>query len=873
MTTLIQDLRYGLRTLLHNPAFAIVSVLTLALGIGANTAIFSVVNAVLLRPLPYPNAPRLVWITHVIPDLKAELAAGADYLDWREQNHSFDNMAAYDESASFNLAGRGRPERLVGASVTSTFFATLGVKPILGRPFTVEEDLPGGGNVAIITNGFWKRRLNSDPHVIGQTLSLNDQTYTIVGVMPPAFRFPGNSAAELLTPLALNVAHERLRMQMRIVRIVGLLKPTVTAAQARQDLDLISQRSQPQSPPPTGALPQRLPERRPAGLPLPPAGSGGMQMAFRAGGPGSPGAPSGTSGVPPPGAAPFGKIPRLELKIIPLQQQLVGTVRVALLVLLGAVGLVLLIACANVANLMVTRASLRSREIGVRVALGAGRWRLGRQLLTESVLLSTLGGVLGLILATWGVRTIVAVTPPSIAGDIFRLVNVKIDAWVLGFTLLVAVLTGILFGLAPAAAALKPDLCNALKEGSGSSPAAAGNRLRGAFVVLQCGLALVLLTSAGLLLKSFYRLLQVDPGFRAEKVLTLAIRLPETRYPWLSPQTGAFFKRLLERVETLPSVSSAGLTDSLPLTHYSMLMRGINIEGGPPQPPNADPVTAFMAVSRDYFHTMGIALLKGREFSEADVAGGSGDSPNVLMVNETMARHYWPGEDPVGRRLSMVVPGHGQGQATVVGVVADVRHEGLEAEVQPEIYRPYLRSPMNIMALAVRTSADPTQVVNAIRQAVWALDSEQPVYDVSTMEERLSESVAPRRFNLLLLGIFAVLALGLAAVGIYGVMSYAVTARTHEIGVRMALGASGSAVLKLVVGGAVKLAFLGVVVGIFAALAVTRLISSLLYQTRATDIGTFTSVSLLLLAVAFLAAYIPARRATKVDPMVALRYE
>jgi predicted permease len=891
METLAQDLRYGLRQLRRNPGFTMVAVLTLALGIGANTAIFSVVNAVLIRPLPYPHASRLTWISQEIRELKAEIAAGADYLDWREQNHTFDDMAAYDESGSFNLTGRGRPERVVGALVSASFFSTLGVQPRVGRAFTVEEDRPGAPKVAVITYGFWKRRLGSDPHVLGQRLSLNGESYTVTGVMPASFRFPGNSTAELLLPLALNPERERQRQMMRIVRVVGLLKPDVTVARAREDLNLISERNRPKSGP--GQATQAVRGPAPANAPAPPGRAlvapapSSLQHSIT---------PSSGSNVlggtapsqpatPPPGRAhasqvtsrgqgpgmlgpPPRMMPHFELKVVPLQEHLVGAMRVALMILLGAVGLVLLIACANVANLLVTRASLRSREIAVRAALGAGRARLVRQLLTESVLLSSLGGGLGLVLATWGVRAIIGITPARVAGDIFRPVDVRIDATVLGFTTFVSIVTGILFGLAPAFTVLKADLSCSLKEGSGPSLAIGGNRVRGAFVVLQCALALVLLAGAGLLLKSFYRLLRVDPGFSAEKVLTMVIQLPEMRYPMRSPQAAGFFDQLLKRAETLPSVSSAGVTSSLPLTGYNSLMAGIEIEGRAPQPPGADPVIAVMAISADYLRTMGIPVIKGRAFSDADAAG----SPKVVLVNETMARHFWPDRDPLGRRVGMGARESPQ-EATIVGVVADVRHEGLTGDVRPQMYQPYLQAPWNSMSLALRTAADPTQVVNAIRQAVWSLDSEQPVYDVSTMEQRLSDSVAPRRFNLVFLGTFAGLALALAGVGIYGVMSYTVTARTHEIGVRMALGAARGDVLKLVVGQAVALAVLGVAVGIVAAFGVTRLISSLLYETRATDLVTFAAVSLILLVVAFLAAFIPARRATLVDPMLALRHE
>ncbi len=859
----VQDVRYGLRMLAKNPGFTAVAVLTLALGIGANTAIFTVVNTVLLRPLPYPHSDRIVWVTQEIRTMHAEIAGGPDYLDWRDQNRSFERMAAYQEQGSVNLTGSARPERVSAAQVSASFFSTLGLEPIFGRSISEDEDRPGGQKVAVITSGFWRRYFASNPHVLGHTINLDGSPYTVVGVMPASFRFPGNSRIELLLPLALDAQRERLRMQMTIVRVIGLLKAGVTLAQARADLAAISGRNRPESGA-VGPMPAASPSEA-TGAPAPSGPQMVIMAAPESGHEPAP-RPPGTGGETEQigGSGPVRMMPSIELKLIPLHDELVGSLRPALLILLGAVTLVLLIACANVANLLLARSSVRSREIAIRAALGAGRWRLFRQLLAESVLLGVCGGVLGLIFAFWGVGAVVALTPTSVVGDLFRLVKVGVDASVLGFALLTSVLTGIIFGLAPAVITTKPDLNESLKEGARASTVSLHrSRLRSALVVVELSLALVLFAGAGLLIKSFVRLLLVDPGFQPERVLTLAINLTESKYATGSQQA-AFFKQLVERVQSLPGVQVAGLSDSLPFADYSVMITGLNPEGRVPQSPGTDPVVPVLSISPNYFRALGMRMLGGRPFSESDTAA----APKVAVVNETLARHFWPNQDPVGRRLT-----GGPNLLTVAGVVADTHHNGLAEKAEPELYLPFLQSPQSGMNLAIRTAADPTSIVNAVRAQVAASDPEQPVYDVTTMEQRLAESLSPRRFNMLLLSAFALLALVLAGVGIYGVMSYSVVQRTHEIGIRTALGARREDMLKLVVGQGFKLTLVGLGIGIAGALAMTRFLASLLYGVKPSDPLTFIAVSLILTATALLACYIPARRATKVDPMVALRYE
>ncbi|HEV2381042.1 MAG TPA: ABC transporter permease [Terriglobia bacterium] len=945
--TLLQDVRYGLRQLRRNPGFALVAGLTLALGIGANTAIFSVVNAVVLRPLPYPHSDRLVWIAEVIPALKAELASGGDYVDWKDQNHTLQRLAAYDESADFNLTGRGTPARVHGAYVTANFFATLGVDPQIGRGFTAQEDQPNGPHVAVLMHSYWQQYFGSDPHMLGQTINLDNVPYTVIGVMPASFRFPGDSEAQLLVPLALNAAEQRLRSGIqRLVRIVGRLKPGVSLAAARSDLDEIRKRAEASGfggpmrvstggpgpapggepgpnlapprgstfriatsgPPPSpnasdnvvfppGSAPGNASSAASAGPPLvertapvqrsgraprnlqpgaaPPArpGSVGPTAAGQnrqiSAGPGRP------AGGPPPGD--LKGPPPSELKVVPLAEHLAGNLRPAMLTLLGVVGLVLLIACANVANLMLTRASARSREVAVRAVLGAGRWRLVRQLLAESVILSLVGGLAGLLLAAWGVAVMTRFIPSDVGGGILSVAHPHVDGTVLIFVLAVSVLTGVLFGLAPAIAVTRSDLAESLKEAA--PVASAGFRrgwLRSALAVVEISLALVLLIGAGLLIKSFYRVLSVDPGFAPERVLTLNLSLTDASFPTAQQKT-QFFSEVLRRVEALPGVRSVGLCDSLPLSPYRvrLMMSLERLTGRATLSRSQTVMMSRITVSPGYFYTLGIPVLEGRTFTDHD----DEHAQKVAVVNETLARHLWAGEDPRSQQIPLM-----GGMLTVVGVVGNTRHEGLSQDIEGEIYVPYLQqsdpgsnvagtSSGDSMQLAVRTASDPTSLVSAVRAQVMAVDSAVPIYHVGTMEQTLSDSLAPRRFNMLLLGIFAGIALALATVGIYGVMAFSVTQRTHEIGIRMALGAERSNVLGLIVKQGLGLTLAGIIIGVGGALALTRFLSSFLYGVCTTDVATFALVSVVLLLVSILASYIPARRATKVDPMVALRCE
>jgi predicted permease len=850
----IADVRYALRMLRKNPGFTVVAVLTLALGIGANTAIFSVVNAVVLRPLPYSHSDRLVWIAESIPALKSEAATGGDYVDWKDQNHTLDRIAAYDTvyrgslsegaggagSADFNLTGRGTPARVHGAFVSASFFATMGLEPQLGRAFTENEDQPSGSHVVLLTHSFWQQDFGSDAHVLGQTVNLDAAPYTVIGVMPASFRFPGDSDAQILLPLALNQASERLRIAQRHVRIIGRLKPGVSLAAARADLDEIRKRAQA------------------AGAPILDGGGGRQGRAMPAPRRGGRGGQLRPDHSGPPDMAP----PASELKVVPLAEHLAGNLRPAMLTLLGAVGLVLLIACANVANLMLTRASSRTREVAVRAVLGAGRWRLVRQLLVESVTLAVAGGMAGLLLAAWGVDVIARLIPAGAGGGILAVAAPKVDGNVLLFALAASIFTGILFGLAPAVTVTRSDLAEGLKEGAQvASPGGRRGWLRGALAVSELSLALVLLIGAGLLIKSFYRLLQVNPGFAPERVLTMDLSLTDTRYP-SRQQKSEFFSQVLGRVESLPGVRSAALADSLPLSPYQgfLMMSPNQLLPRAALSSSTTVMVSRLEVSPGYFSTLRIPVLQGRTFTDHD----DERAPKVAVVNEAVARQFWPAEDPIGKQLANL---------TVVGVVGNARHEGLSQETEAEFYVPYLQSPANSMQLAVRTAADPDSMVSAVRAGIGDVDPDQPLYHVSTLQQVLSESLAPRRFNMLLLGIFAGIALALATVGIYGVMAFSVTERTHEIGIRMALGAERGNVLRLIVRQGLRLTLLGVILGIAGAWALTSFLASFLFGIAPRDPATFALVSVALVAVSILACYIPARRATRVDPMVALRYE
>jgi len=790
-----------------------------------------VVEAVLIRPLPYPDSGRLIWISRVLPAIHARLVASTDYVAWLEENKTLAGICALDAPQSFNLTGRGAAQRVPGALVSENFFSTLGVQPALGRTFTAAEDRPGGHPVVLLSYSFWRRQFSGDGNVLGQSLTLDKQIYTIIGVMPKSFRFPGNPETELIAPLALNPAAPAPgELRIELVYVIARLKPRVTIAQAAADLESISQRLHPDDA----------------------AGAGAAHAS---------------GGATSPPVRMFNPFEHGQMEVLPLHRELVGDVRPALLILLAAVGLVLLIACANVANLTLARASARVKEIALRAALGASRSRLWRQLLTESVILGCVGGLLGLLLAYVGVRLIVAYTPAKVAGNIFQLVTIGIDSSVLLYALAVSVLTGVVFGLAPALTGSKPDLNQTLKE-SGQLLAFSPRRnlLRSVLVVMEVSLSLVLLVGAGLLMKSFYRLWAVDPGFRSDQVLTFAVELTESKYPQ-GTQQAAFFQQLLGRLRTLPGVKAAGLCNSLPLSRRQRMVIGLRFQGQPARPSDQVQSIPSISVSPDYFRAMGIPIIQGRPFTVHDDA----EAPKVAILNQTMAREFFFNENPIGKR--MVTGQSANDIATVVGVVGDVRNRGLDAQPQAAFFVPFSQEPDSTMEVALLTAVEPASMAAAVAEAVAAIDPEQPVFNISTMDERLAASVAPRRFNLLLLGSFALLALLLAGVGIYGVVSYAVVQRTHEVGVRMALGAKRRDVLKLIVAQGMVLLIVGIGLGLIGSFLLTRFLASLLYGVRPTDSPTFAAVSLLLAAVAIVACYIPARRATKVDPMVALRYE
>jgi putative ABC transport system permease protein len=807
METIIQDVRFGLRMLTKNPGFTVVAVIALALGIGANSAIFSVVNTVLLRPLPYKDPERLVMVfeddsRHGYP---RDTPAPANYIDWRDQNKVFEGMAAIAE-LSFNLTGVGEPERLDGRRVSASLFPILGVEPQLGRRFTPEEDQPGENHVVILSHALWQRRFGSDAGVIGKTITMNGYSFAVVGVMPPSFQFPSRDD-QFWIPIAFTQA-EAGRRGSHFLQVVARMKPGVTLGQAQAEMSAIATRLQQQYPADNVDL----------------------------------------------GAV-----------VVPLHEQLVGNIKTALLVLLGAVGFVLLVACANVANLLLARAAGRQKEIATRVALGASRLRLIRQFLTESVLLAAIGGATGLLLSVWGVRLLKAFIPPNIS----QAKEITVDVKVLVFTLLISLLTGLVFGLAPATQATNINLNETLKEGGRDSAAGSrGNRIRGVLVVSEVALSLILLIGAGLLINSFLRLRRVDPGFHTDNLLTMSVTLPAQKYPDRARRS-AFYAEMISRVEALPGVRSAAVTSQIPLIKQGDT-GSITIEGRPAPQPGQQFMAAIRIVSPHYFPTMGIQLLRGRLFGDQDRA----DSPAVAVISDAMARRFWPGEDPTGKRICPGKPETPEDWVTIVGVVNDVRQFGLDADLKPQMYLTYQQSGyFSPRHLVVGTNVEPNSLASAVRGAVWGIDKDQPVSNISTMEEVLAESIGRQRFSTLLLGVFGVLALVLAAVGIYGVMSYSVAQRTHEIGIRMALGAQTRDVLKLAVGQGLKLIMIGVGVGLAASAVLTRVMSSLLFGVSSTDPATFVVISLVLVSAGVLASYIPARRATKVDPMIALRYE
>jgi predicted permease len=818
--TLIQDLRYGARMLMKSPGFTFVAVLTLALGIGANTAIFSVVNGVLLRQLPYEEPERLalIWEKFSSWGLGQAPISASEFTDYRNQTHSFSSLAAFD-TADFNLTGGDLPERVSGAQVSAGLFPLLGVKPQLGRAFSAEENEPGRDNVVLLSHGLWRRRFGADPGIIGRTLSLSDRSYTVIGVMPPSFQFPMSlfvikgvtftQPAELWTPVTFSADRLKARAS-RSLGVIGRLKPGVTLTQAGAEVQAIAYRMR-----------QQYPES------YPPEGWGAYAVS--------------------------------------LHEQIVGRMRLPLLALLGAVSLVLLIACANVASLLLARSTVRRKEIAVRASLGASRRRIIRQLLTESLLLAFCGGGLGLLIALWGTDQLVSLSAQTLP----RMKEVGLDGRVLGFTLAISILTGLVFGLMPVIEASKLDLNAVLKEGGRRATVSPGQRrLRSLIVAAEFALALTLLIGAGLLSRSFWRLQNVSPGFEPENVLTFQLSLPWKSYPG-SQYVSAFFQQAIARIAHLPGVKAVGAASILPLSG-SNSDEGFVIEGRPLRDLNDVSDEEFRVVTPDYFRAMGIPLIKGRFFNDADKA----DAPGVTIINQAFAERHFRGEDPVGKRLTRDDPrGSNVNWITIVGVVGDVRHSGLNVEAKPEFYIPHLQETRSSMTLAARVAADPASLSAAIRHEIRGLDAQLPVYNLRSMERIVDESVAAQRLSTLLIGGFAALALILAAIGIYGVMSYAVAQHTHEIGIRIALGARTPDVLKLVVTQGMKPALAGVAIGLAVSFGLTRLIRNLLFDVSATDPTTFVAITLVLTAIGLLACWIPARRATKVDPAVALRAE
>jgi putative ABC transport system permease protein len=800
MQTLFQDLRYGARMLLKNPGFSLIAVLTLSLGIGANVAIFSVVNAVLIQPLPFAEPDRLVWVWGNIRNGGNRASVSPlDYLDYRAQNTTFEQFAATRTVPTFtNLTGSGEPERLEARLVTGNFFQALGVNAALGRTFLPENEKSGSERVVVLSHGLWQRRFGGDPSIIGKTLTFEGRKYEVIGVTPPSFEFPQN--AELWAPMSFDVAPEMRQRSAHFLRPVGRLKPGVTLAQAQADMDAIARR-----------LEEQYPE-------------------------------SNTG---------------WNLRMVPLRDQLVGNIRPTLQVLFGAVGFVLLIACANVANLSLVRAATRQKEVAVRMALGAGRLRIVRQMLTESMLLSLAGGALGVILAAWGVELIVAFSGNNIPST----AQVAVDRVALGFTLGVSLLTGLLFGLAPALQVTRPRLVETLKDGGkGAGQSASRNRTRNLLVVFETAIAMVLLIGAGLLVRSYIRLQQVNPGFDAANVMTTRINLSIGKYN--SPEkAGAFWAQLQERLSALPGVEAVGMITELPLSGQPN-DAPFTVEGRPPVAPNQRFGADFRRVNQDYLRSMRIPLLRGRGFSEQEVR----QSAKVVLISETLANGVFPNEEPLGKRLLF-----DRTPFEIIGVVGDIRHRTLEAAPFATMYLPTLAT--GSMNLTIRATGDPMSLAASARREARSIDPDQPLATVRTMERVLSESVAAPRYRTWLLGLFAAVALILAGVGIYGVISYTVAQRTHEIGVRLALGAQTADVLKLVVGHGIKLALAGALLGLGGALALTRLVRTMLFGVSATDPLTFAMIALILMLVALLACWIPARQATKVDPMVALRYE
>lgn len=802
MDTLFRDIRYGIRSLAKRPGFTAVALIALALGIGANTAIFSLVNAVLLRPLPFAEPDRLVWMFGNVRNATNRASVSPlDFLDYRKQNTTFEEFAAQlSIPINLNLTGNGEPQRLSAAAVTGNYFQTLGARAAMGRTFQLENETPGREQVAVLSYALWQKQFGADPNIVNKTFILDGKKIEVMGVMPQDFNFPQN--AELWIPINFDSSPDLKQRKAHFMRPIGKLKPGVTIAQAQADTDIIAQRLEEQYPDSNKGW---------------------------------------------------------NLRLVSLREQLVGNTRPTLLLLFGAVGFVLLIACANVANLLLVRAATREREIALRTALGAGRFRIVRQMITESVLLSLVGGTLGALLAIWGVDLLVTLS----AGSIPATAHVRIDATVLLFTFLISVITGVLFGLAPALRTMRLNLSESLKEGGRTgSEGGKRNRTRSVLVVLESAVAVVLLIGAGLLIRSLIQLQNTKPGFDAHNVLTMRVDLSREKYG--TPEKAAnFFTQLESRLGGLAGVESVGFVTELPLSGQPNDMP-FAVEGRPPVAINESLDADYRRVNQHYFKALRIPLLRGRNFTPQEVQ----QSAKVLVISELLASQVFANEEPIGKRLIMM---SGKEPWEIIGIVGDVLHRGLEGRPFPAMYMPTYQTGWT--NLVIRTQGDPANLAAAVRKEVQAIDPDQPVAAVRTMDEWVDTSVAQPRYRTALLGLFALLALVLASTGIYGVMSYSVTQRTHEIGVRMALGAKRFDVLRMVVRQGMMLVLLGVGIGLLGAVALTRLMSTLLFGVTAKDPITFVVVAALLTLVAFVACYIPAWRATKVDPLVALRYE
>jgi putative ABC transport system permease protein len=800
---MLNDFRYAIRQLIKAPSFTIVAIVTLALGIGACTAIFSVVNTVLLRPLDYTDPDRIVVIRETqLPQFPEFSVSPPNYIDWEKQTKSYEYIAAYS-GAALNLTGEGEPQRLTGVKATAHYFDVYGVKAILGRMLLPEEDAVGKNHVVVLSHGFWQRVFGGAKDVVGRSIQLNGEPYQVVGVAP--YGFGVASKVEVWTPMAFKP--DEIKNDARgghYINVVGRLKPGVTFAQAKAELDVIAAQLAVQYPDPQ-------------------KGWGIFMM--------------------------------------PIQDYMVRDVKPVLYTLLGAVGCVLLIACANLANLLLARATARHREISIRAALGAGRGRLIRQLLTESVVLAMCGGIAGIILARWGLDSLLALAPTSLP----RISEIHLDSGVLLFSLGLSAITGLVFGIAPAWLAARADVNEALKQGTrGSTEGGARGRLRSALVVVEVTFALVLLGGAGLLARSFMALANVNPGFIPENATLVRLSLPGKKYAENDQQI-AFANALLERLKNLPGVQAVGLTHSMPLVSDYVL--GFNIEGRPPIAPSDLPSLNYYAVTPDYFRAMGIRLIRGRVFTPQDDA----KAPRVAIINETMARQFFPNEDPIGKRVNIT-----NGPETwreIVGIVGDIKQYGVDKTTSAQGYEPFAQVPFTSLNVVLRTSGSPAAVLGSLRPAVYAVDKDQPVGIIRPLEEIMSESIARQRFAMLLLTVFSSVALVIAAVGIYGVMAYNVVQRTGEFGIRMALGAQQRDVLRLVLTQGGKLIGLGLAIGLLATLAASRAMGSMLFNTSAYDPLTLTTITLVLAAVALVACFFPANRATKVNPIEALRTE